>query len=167
MRRVVWITGILVVVLVLVALGWVVLRLLFPPAVVVPTTAVTPLSEPLVLLADELWPCRGAGGESGFEVRFLLIGPSGPDIEDAVGTHLRSRGYALRPVEKSDYGPDWSRFVAEKADILIFVGDVQSYLADPRILEGPGESDTGDVVGGFDGPIALLSVEPKNVTCET
>jgi hypothetical protein len=128
----------------------------------VDASAIEPLPPGLTLASAGSYPCRGSG-EIGWEYTYLVVLGDDGEAGGALYTHLEESGFSLRPSGRND----WVTTDGSGEEALIRIGPVARWRTDNRsIVEGPSTSEVERAIGEWEGPAALIGLEPVGVTCE-
>jgi hypothetical protein len=132
-----------------------------PPASIDPSV-LEPLPAGLELVGAGTYPCRGSG-DIGWEYEYVVVLGDDGEMDGRLHSHLEEIGFGLRPAERDD----WVVTTGEKDDIRVHLGPVDRWRdLGGRILEGPPTAEVKSAVGDWDGPAALIGLEPTDKTCE-
>lgn len=131
-----------------------------PQPVTVGADAVKPLPATMRVIYDDTYPCVGAGADPGWNWRFLLVTADADDV----ATHLASLGYGLQEPSSYDYAPRWATRAARRKDVLVWVGPYTRETTRSSVTGPPSAMD--DAAATASGGLAVVSLEPTNVTCE-
>lgn len=123
---------------------------------------IEPLPGDLELVDAGTYPCRGSGDIGWEYTYFVVLGDDG-EIGGPLYSHLEKSGFALRPSGRSD----WVVTAGSSEDALIRLGSISRWrTSGGPILEGPSTSEVEEAIGGWDGPAAVVGLEPGGVPCE-
>lgn len=158
----------LVILIALVVGGFVAWSLLSRP-VVVSEAELEPLPPSLRIVFNDTGGCNWAGGEPGFEYRHLVITGSAGRSDDPLGRHLRAIGFETHQRRSDEYAPAWTRYVANRDEVRIFVGDLTDHfrLREKTALEvGPDQEDVRRAIVDTSAPLVLATIQPTGASCE-
>jgi hypothetical protein len=122
-----------------------------------------PLPSGLDLVSAGSYPCRGSG-EIGWEYTYFVVLGDDGETGGALYSHLERAGFGLRASERDD----WVVTEGSDGEALIRLGPVARWRdLGGAFLEGPADSEVEEAIGEWQGPAALVGLEPSEATCET
>lgn len=121
-----------------------------------------PLPSGLEAVRVGSYPCRGSG-DIGWEYEYVVVLGDDGAVGGRLYSHLEASGFGLRASGRDD----WVVSVGTKGDILLRLGPVARWReSSGPILEGPIEFEVDGAVDGWEGPAALIGLEPTGEVCE-
>jgi hypothetical protein len=130
------------------------------------TEVIEPLPEGMSVVSDVTMGCRD--GESGFDYRFLVVGPT-TDLSagGALLTTLRERGF-YHSISIPDDLP-WMTVGYQMKDypLRAEIGPLAKYLADPVPRQGPAVDSLPAAVRAQPDRYVLIAMRPTDFGCAT
>ncbi len=136
------------------------------------TASIEPLPDGMSIEADAVDGCRD--GESGFDYRFLVVGPASTTTSGPFIRHLRDQDF-IRTVAVGDGNPQitpdlpWSQVGMQHRDYSLRaeIGRLDRYLADPAPHTGPPVDSIPDDVREHATDYVIVALRPSDFQCHT
>ena len=124
-----------------------------------------PFPEPIHVVATSTSPCRA--GESGFDYRFMVVGPTTLSPNSPLLGHFLERGFYRTGLYVDDL--PWATTGYQHADhpIHIEAGTLDRYLNDLTPYAGPGPETLPKEVRDNASQYVLLALRPTDFACTT
>jgi hypothetical protein len=124
-----------------------------------------PLPAELKVVSDTTTGCRA--GESGFDYRFLVIGPADLSAGSALLAHIRSRDFVRTGVYTDDLSWASTGYQHAEHPIRIEAGTLDAYLKNAKPYTGPPVNAIPEDVKKDAANYVLLALRPTDFLCTT
>jgi hypothetical protein len=136
------------------------------------TDSIEPLPGPMTVVTDAVDGCRD--GESGFDYRFVVVGPADTRQNGRFAQHLGTRDFVRTPLVNKDDGwttddLPWAEigFQHRVYPLRAEVGRLDSYLDDPVPHTGPPVDSIPQEVRDDPGDYVIVALRPTDFQCQT
>lgn len=129
------------------------------------SASIEPLPADLKVVADTTTGCRS--GESGFDYRFLVIGPTDVSAGSVLLEHIRSRDFVRTGAYTDDLAWAATGYQHEQYPIRIEVGTLDTYLRNAQPFTGPPTNTIPEDVKKDAEHYVLLALRPTDFLCTT
>jgi len=127
--------------------------------------AVEPLPGELKVVSDSTTGCRS--GESGFDYRFLVVGPTDLSAGSPLLAHIRSRNFVRAGPYTDDLSWVTTGYQHTEYPIRIEAGTLDGYLKNARPFTGPPVNAIPEEVMTNAADYVLLALRPTDFLCTT
>jgi hypothetical protein len=124
-----------------------------------------PFPAPMHVVSTSTGPCRA--GESGFDYRFIVVGPTTLGSDSALLEHVRSRGFYRTGLYTDDLPWATTGYQHGEYPIRVEAGTLDQYLDDLTPYAGPGPETLPKEVRDNASQYVLLALRPTDFACTT
>lgn len=127
--------------------------------------AIEPLPGELEIVSDTTTGCRS--GESGFDYRFLVVGPTDLSAGSPLLEHIRARNFVRSGLYTDDLSWATTGYQHAEHPIRIEAGTLDAYLRNARPFTGPPVNAIPEEVKQNAADYVLLALRPTDFLCTT
>ena len=130
------------------------------------TSALEPFPSEIRLLSETTAGCRE--GESGFDYRFLVVGPTDLSSSSALAQHIRARGFTRTDLDINDL--PWVTVAYQQLEdrgVRAEAGPLDRYLARLTPHTGPPIEALSQDVRDHASQYVILALRPTDFLCTT
>jgi len=127
--------------------------------------SIEPLPGNLKVVSDTTTGCRS--GESGFDYRFLIVGPTDLSAGSPLLDHIRSRDFVRTGPYTDDLSWVSTGYQHDQYPIRIEAGTLDTYLKNAKPFTGPPVNAIPEDVKAHAADYVLLALRPTDFLCTT
>ena len=135
------------------------------------TDAIEPLPDGMTVVTDSVDGCRE--GESGFDYRFVVVGPADTTRTGALARHLNEEGFVRTALTEDDgwttMDLPWTEIAFQQRTypLRAEIGRLDRYLEDPAPHTGPPVDSIPQEVRDDAERYVLIALRPSDFQCHT